>query len=1128
LPRADNATYHFEYGTTPAFGMSTSVYQYTDKVEGILTGLQSETKYYLRLVATNVNGSTYSNTEFITLSLAPLVKIVHTVDVTETTATLYGQVNPNSLPTSFYFEYGTTPALGLVTSTFPLSNATEYLNVSAPVLNLQPRQTYYYKLVAANGFASSATEAVSFFTAVKPVISSYSPATAPIGTVVTIIGQNFNSADEKNLVSFGATRATVLSSSTTEIKVKVPAGASFGTISVFDSESGLTAESVQEFVPTFTGEFNQSSMQLRVGSTDPIYQTLVQDMDGDNKPDIVARHYLGFSVFMNVNQGGDITEESFFRSTFNSDVNPGTLSLVDFDGNGLKDIVGYFQNGYRIYPNFSVPGYIFFGAPVDLPVTATLQYVVFKDFDLDGHIDIAGTTSLSFENVQLNIIRNQNPKGTLSANNFKLYEVMNIPYNVYFLTTSDVNNDGASDLLIGSYGTNYLAVLTNKSHPGAFDFDETIVQDMTRGRFAQYGANDLNKDGWKDIISQSPYEPGNLALFENKRTSPNITLATPVVTLTDYEHPAVQAGDINGDGKVDLVVGTDRREFLFLKNKGNAGEQLSNLSFEQFGKFGLTLPSGETGMVEPQMTINDLNGDGRPDVVNTYSYYYGPHDGYQMEIWQNSGGSDCLDPSLIKVEVSKFSATIVLPPNTTLDQFEIEYAPSGTSYWWTAYSTTLSDLSSGYPYRVRVRAKCYLGFTDYYYIDFTTDCVDTNSLSITNIGVDNVTLYTYDLGSYEMEYSIAGKDQWTMVPIYSNQITDLLPGTTYDLRYRGRWCYTPTEFRHKQFTTLCPHLSALTITELIYNKAVVSWNSNYTGNVILEYSPDNVTWTIIDETRTMSPLVPGQEYFVRGSMVCTDINSDFIKISFITPCPDISTLYIDNVTPFSARINWTDESHTDSYTLTYSLAAGGTVTTVQTSSTFFVLDGLNAGTPYTVAVAPQCIAAKDFTSTTFRTTCYAPFDLSVNGTTPTTADLSWNDNIGGLPYIIDYSISGSNVWLTAETALTHISLSELRPGAKYEVRAYINCSSETVPYVSGFFETELYEETTFAPNPTNSKITIRPSKDLIGSHFSIFDNTGRILADGELLDYTIDLSYFSAGVHILIIDGEKPIKIIKN
>jgi hypothetical protein len=134
---------------------------------------------------------------------------------------------------------------------------------------------------------------------VKPIISSYTPATAPVGTEVIITGQNFNSTPQKNFVSFGATRATVLSSAATQIKVQVPAGASLGPISLLDSESGLTAESIQEFVPTFTDEFKKSDLHLNVGITDNIYQTLVQDMDGDNRPDIVARHYLGFSVFLN-------------------------------------------------------------------------------------------------------------------------------------------------------------------------------------------------------------------------------------------------------------------------------------------------------------------------------------------------------------------------------------------------------------------------------------------------------------------------------------------------------------------------------------------------------------------------------------------------------------------------------------------------------------------------------------------------------------------------------------------------------------------------------------------------------------------------------------------------------------
>jgi hypothetical protein len=150
-----------------------------------------------------------------------------------------------------------------------------------------------------------------------------------------------------------------------------------------------------------------------------MWETLVQDMDGDNKPDIVARHYLGFSVFMNVNQGGDITEESFIRSTFNSENSLYTFSLVDFDGNGLKDVVGQYQNVMRIYPNLSVPGYIFFGSPVELPQATSFDDVKFSDYDKDGHIDIAFLKWVGDSNSsRITILRNENPKGSLIASNF--------------------------------------------------------------------------------------------------------------------------------------------------------------------------------------------------------------------------------------------------------------------------------------------------------------------------------------------------------------------------------------------------------------------------------------------------------------------------------------------------------------------------------------------------------------------------------------------------------------------------------------------------------------------------------------------------------------------------------------
>lgn len=1120
-PRGDTVTYHFEYGTTPDLGSSSALYGYTDKVEGIVTGLQGETKYYLNLVATNENGSSYSSTEFTTISLAPLVEIKETVDVTETTATMHGKINPNSLPTSFYFEYGLTPDLGLVTPSYPMRDTTEYLYVSASVIDLQPRKTYYYRLIATNDFASSVTGSVSFFTAVKPVISSYTPTTAEIGTEVTITGQNFNPTPEKNLVSFGATRATVLSASSSEIKVKVPAGASFGPISLFDSESGLNAESSQEFVPTFTGEFTKSSLQRRMGNTDYIYQALVQDMDGDNKPDIVARHYLGFSVFLNiVAVGGDITDASFIRSTFNGEYTPGTLSLIDFDGNGLKDIVGRYQNGLRIYPNLSVPGYIFFGPAVDLPATGPFHEVVFKDFDLDGHIDIAGKLTHHSDSSKIAIFRNQNPAGSLSADNFVLRYEKILPYYIYFQTAGDLNNDGKTDLMIGSHYKNFLAILRNNSHPGVFEFEEKIVDDFTRGRFVRYVAHDLNEDGWKDIASHSPNEIGHVSLFENKGTAPDITVGTPVVMLSDREETDVEPGDINGDGKVDLVVGTEKRVFILLENKAGTGEPLSEASFEKLGEYGVPLTNSGSGTAETKMTINDLNGDGRPEIINVYSYNFNPQNSYHMEVWQNAP-VNCLDPSLIKLEVSSNKAIIVLPPNTTVDQFQIEYRHTDNTYWYEVSSTTL-QLSSRNSYQLRVRAKCYLGFTDYHYIDFTPECVDTNSFQVSRVGINSVDLQAYNLSNFEVQYSPAGLSQWVPVSQYATQITNLLAGTRYDVRFRGR-CYTLSEFKYKQFTTLCPNLSTISITDVRYNRAVVSWTSNYSGNVIIEYSADNATWILVDESRTMFPLTPAQKYFVRGRLACTNINSDFIHTSFITPCPEVS-LQVDNVTPFGALISWVDESNTGNYTLTYSKSAGGMAISVETTSTTFHLDGLSPGTEYTVAVAPECISAKAFTSATFSTVCYVPFDLSVNATTHTTAELSWRDHYGG-PYYVSYSISGSNVWLTTRTASTHLSLADLRPGAKYEARVHILCGSETAPYASVRFETNVYGETTVAPNPTDSKIRIYPSRNLIGSRFAILDNAGRTVADGKLLDYAIDLSEVPPGIYSLRIAGEKTLKI---
>ena len=58
------------------------------------------------------------------------------------------------------------------------------------------------------------------------------PDSGPVGTPVTIYGTGFSSTASQNTVKFKTTVATVLSSTSTEIKTTVPAGAATGTISV--------------------------------------------------------------------------------------------------------------------------------------------------------------------------------------------------------------------------------------------------------------------------------------------------------------------------------------------------------------------------------------------------------------------------------------------------------------------------------------------------------------------------------------------------------------------------------------------------------------------------------------------------------------------------------------------------------------------------------------------------------------------------------------------------------------------------------------------------------------------------------------------------------------------------------
>jgi hypothetical protein len=72
--------------------------------------------------------------------------------VGSTSAVLHGTVSPNGLTTTYYFEYGTTTAYGLVTASWTTDADA---SVSATVGGLSAQTTYHYRLVATNSSGTS-------------------------------------------------------------------------------------------------------------------------------------------------------------------------------------------------------------------------------------------------------------------------------------------------------------------------------------------------------------------------------------------------------------------------------------------------------------------------------------------------------------------------------------------------------------------------------------------------------------------------------------------------------------------------------------------------------------------------------------------------------------------------------------------------------------------------------------------------------------------------------------------------------------------------------------------------------------------------------------------------------------
>ena len=89
--------------------------------------------------------------------------------VTFSSAHLKGSVDPNKQATTYYFQYGTTIALGTQTAPVAAGNGDKAVRAAADLTGLAPVTKYYYRVVAHNNSGTALGKRRSFTTRKQPL-----------------------------------------------------------------------------------------------------------------------------------------------------------------------------------------------------------------------------------------------------------------------------------------------------------------------------------------------------------------------------------------------------------------------------------------------------------------------------------------------------------------------------------------------------------------------------------------------------------------------------------------------------------------------------------------------------------------------------------------------------------------------------------------------------------------------------------------------------------------------------------------------------------------------------------------------------------------------------------------------
>ena len=267
----------FEYGTSTQYGSSAPCAPSPGSgsapvaVAAAVSGLAPMTTYYYRVVAEDVAGTQYTSygeaKSFTTLSV-PTASTGAASNITQTTATLNGAVNPNGLQvTQCELEYGPTSSYGSSVACSPApGSGEEAVSVSAPVTGLSAGNTYHFRVVATDANGTSYGPDVLF----KALPAAPTVTTGSVSSLTRASANLAGSVDpngalvEECSVEYGTSTAYG-----SAVACSPSPGSGVGVVAVSGAAAGLAANTAYHFRVVATNAVGTRYGSDEVFTTDP-------------------------------------------------------------------------------------------------------------------------------------------------------------------------------------------------------------------------------------------------------------------------------------------------------------------------------------------------------------------------------------------------------------------------------------------------------------------------------------------------------------------------------------------------------------------------------------------------------------------------------------------------------------------------------------------------------------------------------------------------------------------------------------------------------------------------------------------------------------------------------------------